>query len=45
MVKSLGAGVAVIEQAVAEHVVGHSADVETTLLCFQNHRTEGGRGG
>jgi hypothetical protein len=45
MVKSLGAGVAVIEQAVAQHVVGHSADVETTLLCLQNHRTEGGRGG
>lgn len=45
MVKSLGAGVAVIEQAVAQHVVGRSADVETTLLCLQNYRTEGGRGG
>jgi hypothetical protein len=44
MVKSLGAGVAVIEQAVAQHVVGQSADVETTLLCLQNYRTEGGRG-
>ena len=45
MVKSLGAGVAVIEQAVAQHVVGSSPDVETTLLCLQNYRTEGGRGG
>jgi hypothetical protein len=45
MVKSLGAGVAVIEQAVAQHVVSESADVETTLLCLQNYRTEGGRGG
>ena len=45
MVKSLGAGVAVIEQTVAQHVAGQSADVETTLLCLQNYRTEGGRGG
>jgi hypothetical protein len=45
MVKSLGAGVAVIEQAVAQHVAGESPDVETTLLCLQNYRTEGGRGG
>jgi hypothetical protein len=45
MVKSLGAGVAVIEQAVAQHVVGSSSDVETTLLYLQNYRTEGGRGG
>lgn len=45
MVKSLGAGVAVIEQCVAQHVVGESPDVETTLLCLQNYRTEGGRGG
>ena len=45
MVKSLGAGVAVVEQAVAKHVVGDSADVETTMLCLQNYRTEGGRGG
>lgn len=45
MVKSLGAGVAVVEQAVAQHVVGASPDVETTLLCLQNYRTEGGRGG
>ena len=45
MVKSLGAGVAVIEQAVAQHAVGASSDVEATLLCLQNYRTEGGRGG
>ena len=45
MVKSLGAGVAVIEQSVSQHVVGSSADVETTLLYLQNYRTEGGRGG
>jgi hypothetical protein len=45
MVKSLGAGIAVIEQAVAQQAVGMSADIETTLLCLQNFRTEGGRGG
>jgi hypothetical protein len=45
MVKSLGAGVAVIEQAVAQYTVGASPDVEATLLCLQNYRTEGGRGG
>jgi hypothetical protein len=45
MVKSLGAGVAVIEQTVSQHAVGSSPDVEATLLCLQNYRTEGGRGG
>jgi hypothetical protein len=45
MVKSLGAGVSVIEQSVAQHVAGESVDVEMTLLCLQNYRTEGGRGG
>jgi hypothetical protein len=45
MVKSLGAGVKVIEQAVAQHAVGASADSEAILLCLQNYRTEGGRGG
>lgn len=45
MVKSLGAGVAVIEQAVAQHVAGSSPDIENTLLFLQNYRTEGGRGG
>ncbi len=45
MVKSLGAGVAVIEQCVAQHAVGASPDTETTLLSLQNYRTEGGRGG
>ncbi|MEF3169228.1 MAG: DNA double-strand break repair nuclease NurA [Deltaproteobacteria bacterium] len=45
MVKSLGAGVSVIEQTVAQHAVGVSADTEATLLCLQNYRTEGGQGG
>lgn len=45
MVKSLGAGVAVIEQAVAQQVAGSSVDIETTMLFLQNYRTEGGRGG
>lgn len=45
MVKSLGAGVSVVEQVIAQHAVGVSPDVETTLLCLQNYRTEGGRGG
>ncbi len=45
MVKSLGAGVAVIEQAVAQQAVGGASNVEATMLCLQNYRTEGGRGG
>jgi NurA domain len=45
MVKSLGAGVAVVEQQVAQHVVENGIDVELTQLCLQNYRTEGGRGG
>jgi len=45
MVKSLGAGVSVIEQAVAQQAVAASPDVEETLLCLQNYRTESGRGG
>lgn len=45
MVKSLGAGVAVIEQSIAQHAVEYSPDVEGTMLCLQNYRTEGGRGG
>ncbi len=45
MVKSLGSGIAVIEQTVAQHVAGDSPDVENTLLFLQNYRTEGGRGG
>lgn len=45
MVKSLGAGVSVIEQTVAQHIVGDSPEVENTLLFLQNYRTEGGRGG
>jgi len=45
MVKSLGAGVAVIEQTVMQHVADAGGDVELTMLCLQNYRTEGGRGG
>ena len=45
MVKSLGAGVNVVEQAVSQHIAGAAIDIETTLLFLQNYRTEGGRGG
>lgn len=45
MVKSLGAGVNVVEQTVSQHVAGSSPDIEMTLLFLQNYRTEGGRGG
>lgn len=45
MVKSLGAGVAVIEQTVAQQSIGASSNLEATMLCLQNYRTEGGRGG
>jgi hypothetical protein len=45
MVKSLGAGVAVVEQTVAQHVADSGADIELTMLCLQQHRTQGGRGG
>lgn len=45
MVKSLGAGVAAIEQTVAQHVADAGADTELTILFLQNYRTEGGRGG
>ena len=45
MVKSLGAGVAAVEQAVAQHVAQGGVDMEVAMLCLQNYRTEGGRGG
>jgi hypothetical protein len=45
MVKSLGSAVAVIEQTIAQHVVDEGVDVELAMLCLQNYRTEGGRGG
>jgi hypothetical protein len=45
MVKSLGAGIAVVEQAVAQQAVGTFPNIEATMLCLQNFRTEGGRGG
>jgi hypothetical protein len=45
MVKSLGAGVGVIEQAVAQHAAESSPNIEATLMFLQNYRTEGGRGG
>ena len=45
MVKSLGSGVSVIEQTVAQHVADQCVDIELTMLCLKNYRTEGGRGG
>ena len=45
MVKSLGAGVSVMEQTVAQYVTDSSNDLELTTLLLQNYRTEGGRGG
>lgn len=45
MVKSLGSGVAVVEQAVAQQVADGARDIETSMLFIHNHRTEGGRGG
>lgn len=45
MVKSLGAGVSVLEQTIAQHVVDGSTDVQTSMLFLLNYRTEGGRGG
>ena len=45
MVKSLGAGIAVIEQVISQQAAGTSPNVEATILCLQNYRTEGGRGG
>lgn len=44
MVKSLGAGLNVVEQTVAQQIAGTAVDVETTILFLQNYRTEGGRG-
>lgn len=44
MVKSLGAGINVAEQVVAQQIASESVDVETTLLFLQNYRTESGRG-
>ena len=45
MVKSLGAGVNVIEQTISQYVTDNSDDVELTMLLLQNYRTESGRGG
>lgn len=45
MVKSLGAGVSALENTVAQQVVDGSTDVQTAILCMQNYRTQGGRGG
>jgi hypothetical protein len=44
MVKSLGLGVQVVEQAIAQRVVGEAADPEQALMLLRQHRTEGGRG-
>ncbi|MFI7518953.1 DNA double-strand break repair nuclease NurA [Micromonospora globbae] len=45
MVKSLGAGVNALEHTIAQHVVDGDSDVQTSILCMQNYRTQGGRGG
>lgn len=45
MVKSLGAGVAVMEQTISQQVMDDGQDLELTMLLLQNYRTEGGRGG
>ena len=45
MVKSLGAGVNVIEQTVSQQVIDQGLDIELKMLLLQNYRTEGGRGG
>ena len=45
MVKSLGAGVNVVEQTVSQQVVDQGLDIELKMLLLQNYRTEGGRGG
>lgn len=45
MVKSLGSGVAVMEQTMSQQVMDSGADVELTMLLLQNYRTESGRGG
>ncbi len=45
MVKSLGSGVQVMEQSIAQHVADSGPELELTMLLLQNYRTEGGRGG
>jgi hypothetical protein len=45
MVKSLGAGVSVLEQAVSQHVVDKGIDIQTSIICLQQYRTASGRGG
>lgn len=45
MVKSLGAGVAVMEQTILQDVIDSSVEVELPMLLLQNYRTEFGRGG
>jgi len=45
MVKSLGAGLNVIEQTVSQQVVDQEPNLELSMVLLQNYRTEGGRGG
>ena len=45
MVKSLGAGVNVVEQTVSQQVLDRGLDTELRMLLLQNYRTEDGRGG
>lgn len=42
MVKSLGAGLEAIEHTVLQQVAANTEDIELTMLCLQNFRTEGG---
>jgi hypothetical protein len=44
MVKSLGAGVAVVEQTVMQHVADGEGNLELAMLCLQSFRTQGGGG-
>ena len=44
MVKSLGAGVNVMEQTMSQSVIDKSIDIELSMLLLQNYRTEAGRG-
>ena len=44
MVKSLGAGVNVMEQTMSQDVIDRTTDIELSMLLLQNYRTETGRG-
>ncbi len=44
MVRSLGAGVTVLELAINQHVADNAHDIEGALMLLRQYRTEGGRG-